>query len=490
MRRLVALTMLVAACGDDKTPAQPDASVAADAMPDALVFPACREFGAAPINVPALVTSSLAGADVQSPMQCAIIDAPYGIASAGPDSVVPLQGLVPGTAYNVRLLSAADLAFYVVGGCSTMTGPAASECMLFVDASAGAEEVGRFVATAPTAFVVVDYYASATPASQAFTLDVYPEECTGDATCAPTPGVPVCYHGRCVACVDSFDCTSAAMPRCDRATNTCTTGVDNCITDDATEPMDDGPAGAVVLVPDGGGAISADAQICSSPRSEADYYSFDVVTRGETWDISLSWSGARDLDLEVRSATGEAIGLSFWEQPETMRLSYLPIGTYYVQVTDFSPTTTTSVSYTLAGQRVSTTGCTTRADCAADYRNQVFRGNCDNGACVSIIAKSQTAGAACDSEDDCAGNLACPDFFFVADADTRSVCAPHCANDIDCAVALGSNYVCTTFLATANFCVRSCTTDEQCPTDPSSQPLVDPWYRLTCQTSTGRCVFQ
>ncbi len=486
-RRLVAVLTILVACGDGDSPVQPDASVVQDATPDAQVFAACREFSGATTSIPAHVSGTLDMSDVQSPMQCTRVVAPYGIASAGPDRVVSLDGLVPGTAYIVRLRSSSDLAFYVVDGCSTMTGPADTECKLFVDASAGSEEAGRFVASSATAYIVVDYYASATPASQAFTLDVYAEACVDDAGC--TSGPPVCDLGRCVECESSFDCLQPEEPRCDRATNLCGPGVDACTVDDAVEPMDDGPAGAVILVPDTGGAITATAQICSSPRSESDYYQLAVATAGETWDFSLTWTGSRDLDLEVFDATGEAIALSFWEQPETMRLSYLPMGIYYVRVSDFSTSTTQPVDYTLTGQRVSTTGCTVRADCAASYRNQVFRGACTAGACVPITATNVAAGGACDTEDDCAAGLACPDFFFVANADTRSVCAPHCASDAGCA-GLGADYVCTTYLATGNFCIQKCTTDDHCATDPTTEPLIDPWYRLVCQTSTGRCIFQ
>src|SRR5687767_10806712 len=162
--------------------------------------------------VPAHVIGSLAAADVQSPSQCTVVDAPYGIESAGPDAVIRIDGLVAGTAYIVRLTSTSDLAFYVATGCSTPSGPSPSECALFVDASAGTQEVGRFVAQAPNAYVVVDYYASATPASQGFTLDVYAEACTTSAQC--TQGLPVCSNGQCVQCATSFDCTDPQAPRC------------------------------------------------------------------------------------------------------------------------------------------------------------------------------------------------------------------------------------------------------------------------------------
>jgi hypothetical protein len=462
----------------DATP--PD--VAVDSPP---VYPACREFVGSNTTVPAHVTGMLASADVQSPSQCTAVDAPYGIESAGPDSVVRIDGLAPGTAYIVRLASAEDLAFYVATGCSTPSGPAASECALFVDASAGNEEVGRFVAQSTSVYIVVDYYASHAPTNQSFTLDVYAEACNTSAQC--TAALPVCSNGQCVECATSFDCTDPAAPRCDTANATCVAGVDGCTSDDSVEPQDDGPAGARALVPGAGGLATATGQICSSPRTEADFYSFQVTSVGETWDLGLAWTGNDDLDLEVFDATGGAYGLSYWEQPEQIRLTYLPVGTYYVKIRDYSEATTTAVGYTLTAQRTLGPGCTSRSDCANEYRNQVFRGTCASGACVKIDGAGLVPeGGACDSVSDCGSGMSCPSFFFVANADTRDLCARTCSADSDCA-PLGANYVCTTYLIT-NFCVQKCTADDQCPTSLDSQPTSGPWSRLRCQLATGRCV--
>ncbi len=435
--------------------------------------------------MPAHVTGSLSGTDVQSPSQCTAVDAPYGIESAGPDAVVRLDGLVPGTAYVVQLDSSDDLAFYVASGCSTPSGPAPTECSLFVDASAGSREVGRFVATGPTTYVIVDYYAGHVPSNQSFTLDVYEEACNTSSQCST--GLPVCSNGKCVECASSFDCEDAALPRCDTSNQTCIAGVDSCTTDDSAEPADDGPAGARALVPNGSGVASATGEVCSYPRSEADFYSFQVTSVGEIWDFSLAWNGRRDLDLELFDVNGSALGLSYWEHPEQVRLTYLATGTYYVKVTDFAAQLASSVPYTLTAQRTAGTGCTSRADCASEFRNQLYRGDCVAGACVKIDGAGLVPeGGACDSVSDCGSNQSCASFLFVANADTRDVCARTCSNDTDCA-PLGSNYVCTTYLIT-NFCVQKCTDDLQCPTSLDSQPTSGPWYRLTCQLSTGRCV--
>jgi hypothetical protein len=483
--RLLLVAIVLAACGDGGGTTTPDAAppdVSIDTPP---MYPACREFGGNVALVPAHVVGTLASSDVQSPTQCNSVDAPYGIESAGPDAVVRLDGLVPGTAYIVQLVSAEDLAFYIASGCSTPSGPAATECSLFVDASAGSQEVGRFVARAATEYVVVDYYASHTPSNQTFTLDVYAEACNTSSQC--TAGLPVCSNGKCVECASSFDCSDAALPRCDTSTATCVAGVDSCMSDDPAEPGDDGPAGARMLVPNGSGAASATGLICSTPRSEADFFSFDVTTLGETWDFSLVWAGNRDLDLEVFDATGSAVGLSYWEQPERMRLTYLAIGTYYVKITDFAQLTN-PVSYALTSQRTAGSACTSRAQCATEYRNQLFRGDCVAGACVKIDGAGLVGeGGACDSISDCGSNMSCASFLFVSNADTRDVCARTCSADTDCA-ALGGNYVCSTYLI-QNFCVQKCTSNEQCPTSLDSAPSTgQPWYRLSCQLSTGRCV--
>ncbi len=483
MRALACAAAVLAACGDEGGTKTPDAG-GLDAPGDAPDTSACREFHGTALSVPVHVTGSLDKADVQSPMQCGVVDAPYGIESMGPDSVIKIDGLVAGTPYVVKLDSPSDLAFYVSTGCSAPSGPAEAECALFVDASSGSREVGRFVAEGPVAYVVVDYYASHAPQSNAFMLDVYAEACTSAAQC--NGATPVCSAGRCVECTSSFDCGSAVAPRCDAVSNTCIAGMDLCTTDDLNEPANDGPAGAVPLVLDAGGNATVTAQICSQPRTESDYYKLQVTSLGDVWDISVNWTGTRDLDLEVLDAEGETMGLSFWEHPETMRLTYLPLGTYYVRVRDFSASTTTSIAYTLTAHRTAGTACTTRDDCGAEFRNQLYRGDCVAGACVPIEGGGAVAeGDACDSVSDCGAGLSCPSYFFVQNAATRNVCARSCNSDSNCA-PLGPDYVCTTYLVT-NICVQKCTTSLQCPTSLDDPPQAGPWYRFTCNATTGRC---
>ncbi len=474
-------------------PPQPDSPVAIDAgmiTPDTPTsFAACAEFDSPGVQLPAHVTGMLMGADITAPTTCPVdpvLGAPFGIATAGPDSVVRIDGLVAGTTYVVRLTAVSDLSFYVVTGCSTATGPSAEQCVLFEDAQkAGVDEVGQFVATQPTEFIVVDYFASSPPANEAFTLDVYAQTCADGAGC-PLDS-PVCFDGHCVDCNTSFDCPNAEKSTCNTATHACQPGLSSCTTDDANAPNDDGPAGAPVITLDGSGRGVIDNLICSSPATEVDYIAFDVTNPGETWDFLLAWSGQADLDLEIDDNTGATLGLSFYEHPETVRVTYLRPGRYYAKVTEFAPSPSpTPVAYALNALRSTGTGCTSTADCAAEYRNQVFRGQCTAGSCVDIAGNGAVAeGGHCDSQNDCATGLSCPSFYFVADSDTRETCERTCNTDGDCA-PLGNNFVCTTYVAT-NFCIEKCTQDDDCPTALNTQPASGPWYRLTCNLGTGRC---
>lgn len=97
----------------------------------------------------------------------------------------------------------------------------------------------------------------------------------------------------------SFDCTSDIAPVCG-ANQACSAGTDNCVADGATEPTDDGPAGATVIALDALDGAMIAGPICSSPRTEYDFYAFDVTTLGETWDLGVAWGGTRRRSLRLR----------------------------------------------------------------------------------------------------------------------------------------------------------------------------------------------
>jgi hypothetical protein len=149
--------------------------------------------------------------------------------------------------------------------------------------------------------------------------------------------------------------------------------------------------------------------------------------------------------------------------------------------------TTAVVPYTITATRTTGQACASATDCAAEYRNQLFRSVCSDGACAYRIGTGdQASGAVCDSDPDCTSQT-CAAYPFTAESDTRSVCTLGCDTDADCAT-LGASYVCTNYL-TNDECVQKCTSDEQCPTVIGAQPSTGPWFRLGCALATGKCTF-
>ena len=491
-----ALIALGSACGDDT--AAVDAGPFADALaPGIDATAACVEFGAPEQTIsafPGTFAGDLAAASADISIEsCTDERAPFGVETPGPDQVVALTNLAPGAEYAVRLLSGDDLGFYVATDCSADPGPHTDECLVYVDETTAGDEAGTF--TAPDdgrAFVVIDHYRTNAPADGTYSLEVYAAECNTPSSCGGNDAH--CINFRCVECEDDFDCTDAASPICDRITNACIAGYDGCIGDDPEPPEhgDDGPAGATDITPTVGDDNSIDAKICNTPYEERDFYRFTVGPGPESYTIDLNWTDDVDLDIAVYDSTGRLYGLSFHENPEQIALTYLPAGTYYIGVAYFANgTVATAAAYTVSVTRDTSATCSNAADCAEEYRNQVFRGDCVADACVSIEGNGEvpTAGR-CDSTSDCQGEAGdeCASFFFAADADTRSVCAPSCNTDSECEAALGAEYVCTSYLI-QNFCVQKCAIDDHCPALLTLTPTTPPWARLSCEALTGHCVF-
>lgn len=286
-------------------------------------------------------------------------------------------------------------------------------------------------------------------------------------------------------CESSFDCTTAGRPLCD-AGGACVAGVQACTNDDAAEP-DDGPAAARTLNGAVGVATSLSGAVCNSPDGEADYYRFDA-TAGEGVTFSLAWDGTTgsDLDLYVFDATGELVGQTFWKNPETVTLTYLPAGAYYATVVLFSEDPIdAATTYTISATRTATQTCTTPTDCATSYGTQVYRGDCTGGTCHFIAPGTRASGTACDSGDDCMSSE-CSYLLFEADAQL-SVCTNLCETSAECS-ALGSTYACTAGFQN-NFCTSKCTNELQCGANVGSNTLTSgqPWDYLTCEPTTGVC---
>ncbi len=281
-------------------------------------------------------------------------------------------------------------------------------------------------------------------------------------------------------CETSFDCLVAGSPVCGPAL-TCDPGPAECTGDDASEP-NDGPAAATPLT---SGVAKAGA-ICNTPATESDFYSI-AVANGNDLSVSLSYTdnAAADLDLQIFDSTGENLGFTFWKNPEVVSLSFLPAGTYIIQVTYFGAAVTAAHPYSLTATVTNNGTCTTAADCANVFNTQVFRGNCSGGACSFIQGNDALAqDALCDSNDDCTSGV-CSYMLFQDNAET-SVCTVGCTATSECTAAHGAGFSCTVPF-TNNFCHPNCGANLDCGANPNSMTLDDgqPWDYLTC--TTGSC---
>jgi hypothetical protein len=340
------------------------------------------------------------------------------------------------------------------------------------ESNAGIDEAIRGNAISGVHYIVVTQYEPAnTVAAVPYTLTVARPECDND-----------------------LECVVAASPLCNGA-GSCQAGQNQCVSDDAADTggtPDDGPAAARDLT----GAVdvntSLTGSICSTPRREADWYEVTVLA-GQGIVIDLSWTGTADLDPTVYNQAGDVVGMSFWKNPENVTLTYLPAGTYYIQVTNASQMASTTVqAYTIQARRTAAQTCTvdlggtTSSNCASTYSNQFYRGSCTGGVCQFITTTGGANGSACDSGADCTSGR-CSYISFEADAQD-SVCTTTCTTTADCTTALGSGYTCIAGAAT-NFCVPSCTSNLECGADVGSDTLdaSQPWDYLTCTVGTGVC---
>jgi hypothetical protein len=287
-------------------------------------------------------------------------------------------------------------------------------------------------------------------------------------------------------CDTNFDCTVDGASVC-IASGTCGAGPSACLADDAndTGTDDDGPAGANALT----SGVPAIGSICSAPDpylTESDFYSINVTT-GQGLSISLDWTGTSDLDVYAYDSTGRQYGFTYWAHPEVVTLSDLPAGLVYVQVVLYSPNgaTTTSTAYTLTATTTAATTCASADDCDNVFSTQIYRGDCDAGACHFIAPTTPIASGACDSADDCTSGM-CSYLLFEDDAHL-SVCTTACTASADC-VGAQTGFTCTTPFNT-NFCVPACTGNLDCGVNAGSATVETappaPWDYLTC--TSGVC---
>ncbi len=258
---------------------------------------------------------------------CAEENAPYGVATPGPEQVVMLSNLVSGTEYMVSLDAAEDLSFYVATSCTGDDGPDSGECLLFVDTGSN-PEIGTFTEptfVAPTdgvAYVVVDRYTTP-PTDGTYTLTVSEPECA-----------------------TSFDCTDPGTPVCDLTTRTCVAVAGDCVGDDGVEDGDDAPGGATALTAD----TTVDAHICDSPATESDWYKL-TAPGDENVLIQLSWTGGPS-GQEIYGLIYEADGTPYTyfggdTSPVVGVIPHAAAADWYVEIFRYGTDDTAVTDYTI-----------------------------------------------------------------------------------------------------------------------------------------------
>lgn len=284
-------------------------------------------------------------------------------------------------------------------------------------------------------------------------------------------------------CTTSFDCLDANVPVCGPS-RTCVAGPAECTGDDVNED-DDGPAAATTLT----SGTPVNAAICNTPANEIDYYKI-TVANGDSLNVTASFDGANMADIDIRVLDSEqtVLGFTFWQNPETIDLTFLPAGTYFIEVTYFAQTPIVAAhAYSITATATATAGCAAATDCDDVFRTQTFRGLCNvgTGACSAIEGNELLVlGAACDSPDDCTSGI-CSNLLFQQNA-AESVCTVGCTTTADCTTAHGAGFSCTVPFQN-NTCHPDCSVALDCGVNPGSETLDagEPWDYLTC--SAGAC---
>lgn len=350
-------------------------------------------------------------------------------------------------------------------------------------------------------------------------------ECLRDSDCDSSPNGELCVRGLCIVpqCERDDECSSSERcheARCIHDVIACETELDcpalrpaciagtsggqcesfeRCNDDDDDEPHNDGPNGAPRLALAAGSRILVQGRaICSAPQAEADWFAVELATGDHLRAVLTAEDPSADLDLEIIGPDLVSVGMSWWHQPEVVELTYLPAGTYYLVVRQYSGDVlqTEATRYTLAVERTASEGCSSSADCAEAHATQFLRGECEaSGACVPIRTPvlARGPGEPCDSADDCRTDLCTYDiairtptapiiFNFIADAHERAFCSNGCSSDLQCA----EGQLCS--LATST-CILPCTRNAHCPVILDWAPTPgEPWRHLTCDEASGDCL--
>lgn len=329
--------------------------------------------------------------------------------------------------------------------------------------------------------------------------------CKSDADCL-NPVRPYCVLDLCVECLGDGDCKDPASPRCDTDLNTCVA----CLTDfdcppdqqckannacsstptlckgDPGDDGDDVRAQAKDVTPfEASSSSSASGAVCNVlPQFEKNWCSFQSQ-QGESWTLALlTGTPISPLPrLEVFGEDGTLFGQSFFQNPQTIQLSYLPAGKYWIRVRN-SPYNQSKVFYSLQVERT-VSSCSLDEQCGGSSFTEVYRSLCLQGACVWRNAGgTRSQGELCDHSSDCSSGLVCTaeSAIYASAPGTRSFCTPPCKLDVDCpdGQRCGGSWA-------SPRCELPCTEDAHCgafPPDPVVTPG-QPWRYGLCQD--GRC---
>lgn len=312
-------------------------------------------------------------------------------------------------------------------------------------------------------------------------------ECGEDAQCSGKGDKKFCDTDSftCSVCDTDFDCTVAAKGKCiadEDGVKSCGSA-DVCTGDDDREPADDGVTGATELSDD----TEISGKICDA-GDESDYFKFNAADADAVTLTVVAADTKQSIYLYVYNATGDLQGLALHGSTDELKLTYLPAGTYYVQVKVLGGQTPAPAAkgYTIKLARTAGNKCKVVADCASEFAHQLFRGECDtaSGACKTITAdKTKNIGEVCNEDKNCATG-SCGGSIFGKNQDKISVCSA------DCAGSMGApddkkceEGVCGLFLV----CAPQCTVDEECPVDglTATPASGKPWAYVPCVK--GKC---
>ena len=362
-----------------------------DAPPDdaADAFAACREFdGDRRTTVPVHVDRRArrrrpARARRSATRRCAVRHR-----VGGPRQVVELDGLV--ARHAVRRAASSRPADLVVLRRHRLLDAdrarRASECLLFEDASTGGDEVGHFVATGTSVYVVVDYYASHAPTDGDVHARRLPRSCTTRRAvhrrrrrCASTATAS--------QCASSFDCTDPPAAALRHDEHTCERRHRPVHHRRRRRARRRRPRRRDRARARRRRLRAARGQICSQPASEARLLRVRRhVARRDLGPLARVDRLARPRSRGRTTRPATALGLSYWEQPEHVApdVPRRSAATTSRSASSRRAPDPTAVELHADAHRTPAPAARPRPTARPSIATRSIRGDCVAGACVAI----------------------------------------------------------------------------------------------------------